>query len=66
MWQSQRFTSQQQEVVLAEALEWLTEHEELIVEFSTAVACEPDGTHICVVKYRARGLRPMLFPSNEV
>ncbi len=65
MWQAQRFAGEQQEAVLAEVLEWLNEHEDFIVEFQTAVAHQQDGTHVCVVTYRARGLRPLPFPHED-
>lgn len=66
MWQAQKFANEQQDIALAEALQWLNDHEDIIIEFSAAVACEPDGTHVCVVKYRARGIRPWFFPNNEI
>ncbi len=56
MWQAQRFVGEKQDRVLAEMLAWLNENEDVIMEFQTALAPEPDGTHVYVVTYRARAV----------
>ena len=62
MWQAQRFVGDQQDRVLAELLAWLHEHEEVIIEFQTVEAHEPDGTNVFVVTYRMKSfdLHPFL------
>ncbi|ACZ41400.1 hypothetical protein Tter_0479 [Thermobaculum terrenum ATCC BAA-798] len=61
MWQAQTFMSQDEETALAEMLTWLNENEEIIVEYQAIQVHQPDGTHVCVVAYRARRLEPQAF-----
>lgn len=61
MWQAQRFVGEQQERVLAEMLAWLNENEDVIMEFQTCQAAEPDGTHVFVVAYRAKSVDPHAY-----
>ncbi len=54
MWQSQRFVGDQQDRVLSEVLEWLQEHEDVIMEFQVVLAHDSDGTQVYMVAYRAK------------
>jgi len=53
--------SQDEETALAEMLAWLNENEEIIVEYQAIQVHQPDGTHVCVVAYRARRLESQAF-----
>ncbi len=61
MWQAETFMGEEQDAALAQMLEWLNEHEDVIVEFQTCQAHQPDGTHVFVVSYRARRMDPHPF-----
>lgn len=61
MWQSQRFMGEQQDRVLSELLEWLHEHEDVIMEYHMVAAREPDGTQVYMVAYRAKSPEPYPF-----
>lgn len=57
MWQIERFVGDESDALI-QMLTWITENEDLVVEFQTTQVLESDGTCVWVVSYRAR--RPEL------